>query len=264
MYFTSENMAKTCFKNLKKRYNKKQNAVKRATRSGAGRDNVSRYENEVKKYAILAWLDKHVLPRESKTNIPEYLENSEKDFGFDDDNSDISSDDGSKSLNGSSQLSTRLRKKVPVRNAYQNNLKRKNVIDLEEDNKAEISTLVKNLNNCFERSDNVPIDNEYHFAISIAGELQNLPLRARYTAKHEIRNILCKHQMNRLDFNENAAIFCNLPIQPYTYSTPTPPPITPGLMSPVGSNMMGLYCQTPTPTPPTVNLQNGSQSRAEQ
>ena len=258
-------MAKTCFENLKKRYNKKQNAVKRATRSGAGRDDVSRYENEVKKYTFLAWLDKHVLPRESKTNVPKYLENSEKNFGFDDDNSDISSDDGSKSLNGSSQLSTRLRKKVPARNAYQNNLKRKkNVIDLEEDNKEEISTLVKNLNNRFERVDNVPTDNEYHFAISVAGELRNLPLRARYTAKHEIRNILYKHQMNRLDFNENADNFRNLPIQPYTSSTPTPPPITPGLMSPVGSNMMGSYCQTPTPTPPTVNLQNGSQSRAEQ
>ena len=37
--------------------------------------------------------------------------------------------------------------------------------------------------------------------------------------------------MNRLDFKENAANFRNLPIQPYTYSTPTPPPITPGLMS---------------------------------
>ena len=33
--------------------------------------------------------------------------------------------------------------------------------------------------------------------------------------------------MNRLDFNENAANFRNLPIQPYTYRTPTPPPITP-------------------------------------
>ena len=185
----------------------------------------------MKKYAFLAWLDKHVLPRESKTNVPEYLENSEKDFGFDDDNSDISSDDGSKSLNGSSQLSTRLRKKVPARNAYQNNLKRKKIIDLEEDNKEEISTLVKNLNNRFERGDNVPTDNEYHFAISIAGELRNLPLRAKYTAKHEIRNILYKHQMNRLDFNENAANFRNLSIQPYTYSIPTPPPITLGLMS---------------------------------
>ena len=128
VYFTLENMAKTCFENLKKRCNKKQNAVKRATRSGAGRDDVSRYESEVKKYAFLAWLNKRVLPRESKRNIPEYLENSEKDFGFDDDNLDISIDDGSKSLNGSSQLSTRLRKKVPARNVYQNNLKRKKML----------------------------------------------------------------------------------------------------------------------------------------
>ena len=90
VYFTLENMAKTYFENLKKRYNKKQNTVKRATRSGAGRDDVSRYENEVKKYAFLAWLDKDVVPRESKTNVPENLENSEKDFGFGDDNSDIS------------------------------------------------------------------------------------------------------------------------------------------------------------------------------
>ena len=37
--------------------------------------------------------------------------------------------------------------------------------------------------------------------------------------------------MNRLDFNENAANFRNLSIQPYTYSIPTPPPITLGLMS---------------------------------
>ena len=140
--------------------------------------------------------------------------------------------------------------------------RKKNVIDLEEDNKEEISTLVKNLNNRFGRGDNVPTDNEYHFGISIAGELRNLPFCARYTANHKIRNILYKHQMNRLDFNENAANFCNLPIQPYTYSTP--PPVMPGVMSSVGSNMMGSYCQTPTPTPPTVNLQNGSQSRAEQ
>ena len=70
--------------------------------------------------------------------------------------------------------------------------------------------------------------------------------------------------MNRLDFNENAANFRNLPIQLYTCSTPTPTPITPGLMSPIGSNMMGSYCQTPTPTPHTVNLRNGSQPKAEQ
>lgn len=66
------NAAKTYFDNLKKRYNKKRNAVKAATKSGAGRDDVLRHEVELKKYEFLSWLNKHIVLRESKTNIPDF------------------------------------------------------------------------------------------------------------------------------------------------------------------------------------------------
>lgn len=46
LFFLLGNTAKLCFKKLKKKYNKKQNNVRNVTRSGAGRDDVQKFENE--------------------------------------------------------------------------------------------------------------------------------------------------------------------------------------------------------------------------
>ena len=63
---------------LKKRYSKKQNNIKNTTRSGAGRDDIQKFEVELQKYAFTSWLGKYVAPRNSKINVPDT-------FGIEDD-----------------------------------------------------------------------------------------------------------------------------------------------------------------------------------
>ena len=58
------------FKNLKKRFSKRKNALKRLKRSGAGRnDGVRKAEEELRKYAFLEWINPYVAARDSTSNL---------------------------------------------------------------------------------------------------------------------------------------------------------------------------------------------------
>ena len=55
------------FKNLKKRFSNRKNALKRLKRSGAGRnDGVQKVEEELRKYAFLEWINPYVAARDPK------------------------------------------------------------------------------------------------------------------------------------------------------------------------------------------------------
>ena len=100
LFFLLGNTAKLCFKKLKKKYNKKQNNVRNVTRSGAGRDDVQKFEVELQKYAFMSWLNKYIAPRKSKTNVPD-------NFGIENDSdlrpcSDESSEDDASSVSSNS------------------------------------------------------------------------------------------------------------------------------------------------------------------
>ena len=58
------------FENLKKRFSKRKNALKRLKRSGAGRnDGVQKAEEELRKYAFLEWINPYVAARDSISNL---------------------------------------------------------------------------------------------------------------------------------------------------------------------------------------------------
>ena len=58
------------FENLKKRFSKRKNALKRLKRSGAGRnDGVQKAEEELRKYAFLEWTNPYVATRDSISNL---------------------------------------------------------------------------------------------------------------------------------------------------------------------------------------------------
>ena len=137
----------------------------------------------------------------------------------------------------------------------QNNAKRKK-LDFQEAADENISSLVKNLNTRFsKRADTVPIDNDYHFAISVAGDLRNLQAREKCMAKNEIRNVL--YQMMAFNYTENVPgnnfrLQNNLPIPTVNYGTPVPPS---------SSNIMRPYSHSSTPN---TNFQNIGESNNDQ
>ena len=57
---------------MKKGYIKKRNAVKNTTRSGNRRDDVLKHKVEFNKHALLSWLNKHIMLRESRANVPDF------------------------------------------------------------------------------------------------------------------------------------------------------------------------------------------------
>ena len=57
------------FENLKKRFSKRRTAVKKAKRSGAGRIDVQKAEEELNKYAFLEWIIPFIAVKDSISNL---------------------------------------------------------------------------------------------------------------------------------------------------------------------------------------------------
>ena len=57
------------FENLKKRSSKRRTAVKKAKRSGAGRIDVQKAEEELNKYAFLEWIIPYIVVKDSISNL---------------------------------------------------------------------------------------------------------------------------------------------------------------------------------------------------
>ena len=57
------------FENLKKRFSKRTTAVKKAKRSGAGRIDVQKAEEELNKYAYLEWIIPYITVKDSISNL---------------------------------------------------------------------------------------------------------------------------------------------------------------------------------------------------
>ena len=64
-----ENEAKTLFENLKKRYNKKKNIVKKADRSGTSASEKAKAKKIFEPYKYLQWLEQFIVPRPSRSNL---------------------------------------------------------------------------------------------------------------------------------------------------------------------------------------------------
>ena len=57
------------FENLKKRFSTRRTAVKKAKRYGAGRIDVQKAEEELKKYAFLEWIIPYIAVKDSISNL---------------------------------------------------------------------------------------------------------------------------------------------------------------------------------------------------
>ena len=54
---------------MKKRFSKRRNALKKARRSGAGRADVQKVEEELNKYAFLEWITPYVALKDPISNL---------------------------------------------------------------------------------------------------------------------------------------------------------------------------------------------------
>ena len=120
-------------------------------------------------------------------------------------------------------------------------------------------SLVRNLNDRLsKKGNNIPFDNEYYFAISLAGDLRSLQPRARCLAKNEIQNVIFKHQMSASSFGESSKTSFNNShssgtIQPFNYSLPSSRPFSPTLSSPIANNSIHQFNFTPNSTQSKIN-----------
>ena len=207
LFFTLGNTAKFCFEKLKKRHNKKQNNVKNTTR--AAKDDVQKFEVELQKYAFMSWLDKYVATRKSKTNVPDNFGIEEDDSGLRRCSEESSEDDASVSSKNSNRFSANSYRTVDVSMGRMTTNpsygKRKRIATENDEEKEQITSLVRNLNDRLsQRGNSIPFGNECYFAISLAGDLRSLPPRAWCLAKNEIQNIIFKHQMSANSFGESS------------------------------------------------------------
>ena len=84
------------FENLKKRYSKKKNNLKRKSAFWAGLADVETAKGDLKKYGFLAWLEEHFQLSETKTNL---TKSSIRSGDFESGTTDHSDSDDTESLN---------------------------------------------------------------------------------------------------------------------------------------------------------------------
>ena len=79
MLFPFVGEAKTAFTNLKKRYSKKKNDLKRKKRSGKGKSDVSKFENALNQYKFLFWIDPYLKnKKETRSNLKAAVSESDQ------------------------------------------------------------------------------------------------------------------------------------------------------------------------------------------
>ena len=93
-YYLFVGEGKKRFENLKKRYSKKKNNLKRKSASGAGLADVKAVKRDLKEYGFLAWLEEHLQLREIKVNLQ-----SIRLDDFESGSTDNSDSDSTESLN---------------------------------------------------------------------------------------------------------------------------------------------------------------------
>ena len=79
MLFPFVGEAKTAFTNLKKRYSKKKNDLKRKKRTGKGKSDVSKFENALNQYKFLFWIDPYLKnKKETRSNLKAAVSESDQ------------------------------------------------------------------------------------------------------------------------------------------------------------------------------------------
>ena len=206
------------FENLKKRFSKRRTAVKKAKRSGAGRIDVQKAEEELNKYAFLEWIIPYIAVKDSISNLDvtsgiggsgvginegfeanDELEEKEQDES--ENGEDVDGDDDDEEL----AIKKREIETKDVKSNPGNEVKwKKKGVSSDE----LMLTIIERLN---ERSEtkSKPVsengdDAETIFGKMVADERRALPKKMKIMLKHDINESIFKYQMQLEEDNERS------------------------------------------------------------
>ena len=210
------------FENLKKRFSKRRTAVKKAKRSGVGRIDLQKAEEELNKYAFLEWIIPCIAVKDSISNLDvtsgiggsgvginegfeanDELEEKEQDES--DNGEDVDGDDDDKEIEVKTPKRKREIETKDVKSNPANEIKwKKKRVSPDE----LMLTISERLN---ERSEtkSKPVsencdDAETIFGKMVADELRALPKKMKIMLKHDINESIFKYQMQLEEDNERS------------------------------------------------------------
>lgn len=214
--------------NLKKKYNRKKNNLKKKSASGAGLADVESCIKDLKEYSFLSWLDQHSALRESKTNIAD-TDNDDYDSEHEDSEKEEDSQQEalSHSVANSNQIKPKPKKKAkedlsketiesPLMSA-KNKAKRDQAETFAWKNIGEVFAKKNKANESKQSKDAEAI-----FGEMIAEELRQFKGRKKAIVRHRIQNVLFEEQMK--SFDERPVSFQNAQSTVSSPSSPTEDP----------------------------------------
>lgn len=197
------------FDNLKKRYRKKKNQLKKNSGSGAGSDDVNKAKQALKPYEFLSWIDSFVQMRPGRSNISTphetaYVETEEENGS---ETEDFSTEPIEENINeGESQSGSMLNSPgsscsitdPPAKKTFVKKRKqRKNDINDQYMNEMELSIIKSLKDDLSEKKSETP-DAIRGFMITLEADFRQLGEREAHMARIEIQQIMFKYQMARL------------------------------------------------------------------
>ena len=257
--------AKNAFTNLKKRYSKKRNDVKRAKRSGAGLADVQRFENQLEVYSFLSWLYPFMkLRNDTRSNLPaaekdeedkeEMQSSSEEEQDIQDDplsEDQQSTTDKLSDTESTVSIQSNKRKKFKKHESESQHLysassgrtnkeiKSKKPKPQDDPSTEILKVISKRFSEKSEISSKRVTEGEEDISGKmVTAELKSLPKHLSIRLKHDISSLIFKYQMMGLqqDAQQYSPISANtetgLPLGNYQFNTP-----------PVMSSENTAYCQ---------------------
>ena len=208
------------FENLKKRFSKRRTAVKKAKRSGAGRIDVQKGEEELNKYAFLEWIIPYIAAKDSISNLDvtsgiggsgvginegfeanDELEEKEQDES--DNGEDVDGDDDDEDIEVKNPKRKRETKDVKSNPANEIKWKKKRVspdelmLNISERLNERSETKSKPVSENCDDADTI-------FGKMVADELRALPNKMKIMLKHDINESIFKYQMQLEEDNERS------------------------------------------------------------
>lgn len=278
--------AMACFNNLKKKFMRKKKEFRDVNRSGTSTKAIEKAEKALQQYQFMEWLSTFIQPRDGRTNLKrarierestiDAKEIEEEEDGLDknenddrdiENSCDILEDDSDRvsqrtalindekevdTKDKDSQLDrpTKSKKKPRIQGAAKETL-------LEEMEYSILRKINLRMNEQEKRrkTDKVELkelDSEDVFCQALSLDLKKLPYYERCMAKHEMQNVLYKHQMSLMERQMRPYNFNQNQINP---QSPMPPNTqTPfGIFSPTHSSSPSINSPPSTPMPNTQN-----------
>ena len=219
--------AKNAFNNLKKRYSKKRNDLKRAKRSGAGLADVQKFEKAFEVYSFLGWLNNFLqLKDDTMTNLTTENIDYENEASEEEDEDDneakknyafVPESDGEET----SRVKTNKRPSFSKSDKPQFKKKRNESKFFQEEN--ETTEILQTINKRLQEKSEQPQkrDEDDVFGEMVSSEIKKLPKLLKVSFKHEVSNLIFKYQMISLQ-DSGTDLFKQ---QSRSYSSPATSPM---------------------------------------